>query len=94
MNKKLFLTIVGITLLLVGLVSVTSVSQHVYSQATEKKILRLGYFPKSFKYLGKYRNLSIFFSALVSIHAVRQRVLETSPTRSRVVQLLLKTTFC
>ncbi|MGA9927900.1 MAG: ABC transporter substrate-binding protein, partial [Nitrososphaeraceae archaeon] len=45
MNKKLFLTIVGTTLLLVGLVSVPSVSQHVYSQGAEKKILRLGYFP-------------------------------------------------
>jgi sulfonate transport system substrate-binding protein len=45
MNKKLFLTIVGTTLLLVGLVSVPSVSQHVYSQGSEKKILRLGYFP-------------------------------------------------
>ena len=33
------------TLLLVGLVSVPSVSQHVYSQGAEKKILRLGYFP-------------------------------------------------
>ena len=42
MNKKLFLIIVGTTLLLVGLVSVPSVSQHVYSQGSEKKILRLG----------------------------------------------------
>lgn len=45
MNKKLFITIVGTALLLAGLIAGHSISNHVYSQGTEKKVLRLGYFP-------------------------------------------------
>jgi NitT/TauT family transport system substrate-binding protein len=45
MNKKLFITIVGTALLLAGLIAGPSISNHAYSQGTEKKVTRLGYFP-------------------------------------------------
>lgn len=37
--------LVGVALLLTGLDAVPSISSNIYSQGTEKKVLRLGYFP-------------------------------------------------
>src|SRR6185312_11442085 len=45
MNRKLFMTIASTALIIAGLIAVPSISQHVYSQGEEKKVLRLGYFP-------------------------------------------------
>ena len=44
MNRKLIMTLIGATLVAVGLVAVPSISKISYSQGTEKKVLRLGYF--------------------------------------------------
>ena len=39
------MTIASTALIIAGLIAVPSISQHVYSQGAEKKVLRLGYFP-------------------------------------------------
>lgn len=48
MNKRIFVTILStaiIAIIAAGLITASSISRDVYSQAAEKKILRLGYFP-------------------------------------------------
>jgi NitT/TauT family transport system substrate-binding protein len=45
MNKRIFVTILSTAIIVVGLITASSISRGVYSQASEKKILRLGYFP-------------------------------------------------
>jgi NitT/TauT family transport system substrate-binding protein len=45
MNKRIFVMILSITIIAAGLIKASSISRDVYSQASEKKILRLGYFP-------------------------------------------------
>jgi len=45
MNRKMFMTIISTALIIAGLIAGPNVSNHAYSQGTEKKVLRLGYFP-------------------------------------------------
>jgi NitT/TauT family transport system substrate-binding protein len=45
MNKRIFVTILSTAIIVAGLITASSISRGVYSQAVEKKILRLGYFP-------------------------------------------------
>ena len=45
MNKRIFVTILSTAIIAAGLITASSISRDVYSQAAEKKILRLGYFP-------------------------------------------------
>jgi NitT/TauT family transport system substrate-binding protein len=44
MDRKLILALIGIALIATGLIAVPSISKISYSQGSEKKILRLGYF--------------------------------------------------
>lgn len=44
-NNRIFVTIFSIVIIGTGLIAATSISRDGYSQGTEKKILRLGYFP-------------------------------------------------
>jgi NitT/TauT family transport system substrate-binding protein len=44
MDRKLILVLIGIALIATGLIAVPSISKISYSQGSEKKILRLGYF--------------------------------------------------
>ena len=41
----MFMTIISTALIIAGLIAGPNVSNHAYSQGTEKKVLRLGYFP-------------------------------------------------
>ncbi len=45
MNRRIFVTILSTAIIAAGLITASSISRDVYSQAAEKKILRLGYFP-------------------------------------------------
>lgn len=44
-NNRIFVIILSIVIIGTGLITATSISRDGYSQGTEKKILRLGYFP-------------------------------------------------
>ena len=44
MDRKLILALIGIALIATGLIAVPSISKISYSQGSEKKVLRLGYF--------------------------------------------------
>gem|GEM_PF-18342 len=45
MIRKSSIAIVSTTLIVIGLIAGLSISNHAYSQGTEKKVLRLGFFP-------------------------------------------------
>ena len=45
MIRKSSIAIVSTTLIVIGLIVGPSISNHAYSQGTEKKVLRLGFFP-------------------------------------------------
>jgi NitT/TauT family transport system substrate-binding protein len=45
MIRKSSIAIVSATLIVIGLITGLSISNHAYSQGTEKKVLRLGFFP-------------------------------------------------
>ena len=45
MIRKSSIAIVSTTLIVIGLIAGPSISNHAYSQGTEKKVLRLGFFP-------------------------------------------------
>jgi NitT/TauT family transport system substrate-binding protein len=45
MNRKMSMTIISTAIIIAGLIAGPNVSNHAYSQGTEKKVLRLGYFP-------------------------------------------------
>ena len=44
MNSKLIIALIGVALIATGLIAVPSISKILYSQESEKKVLRLGYF--------------------------------------------------
>jgi NitT/TauT family transport system substrate-binding protein len=44
MNRKLIIALIGVALIATGLIAVPSISKISYSQESEKKVLRLGYF--------------------------------------------------
>jgi NitT/TauT family transport system substrate-binding protein len=45
MTRKSSIAIISTTLIVIGLIVGLSISNHAYSQGTEKKVLRLGFFP-------------------------------------------------
>jgi NitT/TauT family transport system substrate-binding protein len=45
MIRKSSIAIVSIALIVIGLIAGLSISNHAYSQGTEKKVPRLGFFP-------------------------------------------------